>query len=251
MSDILTNDDLIKDDERLDELNRKGYKIIQHPKKFCFGIDAVLLCAFASVREGEKVLDIGTGTGVIPILMEARYGGSSYHAIEIQSDICDMAMRSVAYNNLADKIKVINDDVKNALNIYKRHSFDVITTNPPYMTTGVGIVNDYDTKAISRHEICITLEEIISISASLLKEKGRLYMVHRPHRLMEIMSLMKSHSLEIKRLRMVHPYVDKEANLILIEASYRGGSFMKVMPPLIVYNPDGKYTTEVADIYEG
>ena len=240
---------LLRDGERLDELNRNGYKLIQDQNRFCFGIDAVLLAAFADVRDGEKVLDIGTGTGVIPILMEARYGGSDYTGIEIQSDVADMAQRSVQYNGLEDKIKIVNADVKEAVSLYGTSSMDVITTNPPYMTVDSGIVNDNDTKAISRHEVCVTLEDIVRVSAALLREKGRFYMVHRPHRLMEIMSVMRRFELEVKRLRMVHPYVDKDANMVLIEASYWGGAFMKVLKPLIVYNSDGKYTEEVAKIY--
>ncbi len=241
-------DTLIKSDERLDELNRRGYKIIQHPKKFCFGIDAVLLSAFASVREGEKVLDIGTGTGVIPILMEARYGGN-YTGIEIQEDVADMARRSVKYNDLQEKITIDNADIKDAIRLYGSNIIDVITTNPPYMTVNSGIVNDNDTKAISRHEVSVTLNDIIRVSSSLLREKGRFYMVHRPHRLMEIMSVMSEYNMQVKRLRMVHAFADKDANMVLIEASQNGGAFMKVEKPLIVYTKTGEYTKEVADIY--
>ena len=246
---MTSKDSLIREDERLDELNRNGYKIIQHPNKFCFGIDAVLLAAFAEVRDMENVLDIGTGTGVIPILMEARYGGNHYTGIEIQADVADMAERSVKYNDLSDVINIDNADVREALSTYSPGSFDVITTNPPYMTVNSGIINDNDTKAISRHEVCVTLEDIMRVSSSLLRDKGRFYMVHRPARLMEIMTVMKQYNLESKRLRMVHPYVDKDANMVLIEASRGGGSFMKVEKPLIVYNEDGQYTAEVRDIY--
>ncbi|MCR4610636.1 MAG: tRNA1(Val) (adenine(37)-N6)-methyltransferase [Lachnospiraceae bacterium] len=240
---------LLHENERLDELNRNGYKIIQHPKRFCFGIDAVLLGAFSMVREGEKVLDIGTGTGVIPILMEARYGGTDYTGIEIQSEVADMAKRSVEYNNLSDKIRIDNADVKDAVDLYGTSNFDVITTNPPYMTVSRGIVNPNDTKAISRHEVSVTIEDIARISSKLLREKGRFYMVHRPNRLMEIIVVLGKYDLEVKRLRMVHPYIDKDANMMLIEASYKGGAFMKVEKPLIVYNADGQYTNEVKKLY--
>ena len=242
---------MILENERLDELHRKGYKIIQDPNRFCFGMDAVLLSAFANVRKKERVLDIGTGTGIIPILMEARYGGESYVGIEIQEDVADMASRSVKYNNLEDKISIDNADVKDALKLYGSGFFDVITTNPPYMTVDKGIVNPNDTKALSRHELSVTLEDIVSISSKLLKNKGRFYMIHRPARLVEIMNVMRKYNLEIKRIRMVHPYIDKEANMVLIEAMHDGKPFLKVENPLIVYEKSGEYTKEVMDIYYG
>jgi len=242
---------LILENERLDELHRKGYKIIQDSNRFCFGMDAVLLSAFANVRKNEKVLDIGTGTGIIPILMEARYGGDNYVGIEIQEDVADMASRSVKYNNLEDRIVIDNADVKDALKLYGSSHFDVITTNPPYMTVDKGIVNPNDTKALSRHELSVTLEDIVSISSKLLKNKGRFYMIHRPARLVEIMNVMRKYNLEIKRIRMVHPYIDKEANMVLIEAMHDGKPFLKVENPLIVYEKSGEYTKEVMDIYYG
>lgn len=242
---------MILENERLDELHRKGYKIIQDPNRFCFGMDAVLLSAFANVRKKERVLDIGTGTGIIPILMEARYGGDNYVGIEIQEDVADMASRSVKYNNLEDKISIDNADVKDALKLYGSGFFDVITTNPPYMTVDKGIVNPSDTKALSRHELSVKLEDIVSISSKLLKNKGRFYMIHRPARLVEIMNVMRKYNLEIKRIRMVHPYIDKEANMVLIEAMHDGKPFLKVENPLIVYEKSGEYTKEVMDIYYG
>lgn len=242
---------MILENERLDELHRKGYKIIQNPNRFCFGMDAVLLSEFAKVKKDEKVLDIGTGTGIIPILMEARYGGSNYIGIEIQEEVADMARRSVKYNNLEDKIVIENVDVKESLEMYGSGYFDVITTNPPYMTVDKGIVNPNDTKALSRHELSVTLEDIVRISSKILKNKGRFYMIHRPARLVEIMNVMRQYNLEIKRMRMVHPCVDKEANMVLIEAVHDGKAFMKVESPLIVYGDDGKYTKELMDIYYG
>lgn len=242
---------MILENERLDELHRKGYKIIQDPNRFCFGMDAVLLSAFANVRKNEKVLDIGTGTGIIPILMEARYGGESYVGIEIQEDVADMASRSVKYNNLEEKIIIDNADVKDALELYGSSHFDVITTNPPYMTVDKGLINPSDTKALSRHELSVKLEDIVSISSKILKNKGRFYMIHRPARLVEIMNVMRKYNLEIKRIRMVHPYIDKEANMVLIEAMHDGKPFLKVENPLIVYEKSGEYTKEVMDIYYG
>ena len=183
--------------------------------------------------------------------MEARYGGERYVGIEIQEDVADMASRSVKYNNLEDKISIDNADVKDALKLYGSGFFDVITTNPPYMTVDKGIVNPNDTKALSRHELSVTLEDIVSISSKLLKNKGRFYMIHRPARLVEIMNVMRKYNLEIKRIRMVHPYIDKEANMVLIEAMHDGKPFLKVENPLIVYEKSGEYTKEVMDIYYG
>lgn len=242
---------MILKNERLDELHRKGYKIIQDPNRFCFGMDAVLLSAFARVKKDERVLDIGTGTGIIPILMEARYGGEKYIGIEIQEDVADMAARSVKYNNLEDKIIIDNADIKDALKMYGSGNFDVITTNPPYMTVDKGLVNPNDTKALSRHELSVTLEDIVRISSQILKNKGRFYMIHRPARLVEIMNVMRKYNLEIKRIRMVHPYINKEANMVLIEALHDGKPFLKVEEPLIVYEKNGEYTREVMDIYYG
>ena len=241
---------LIHEGERLDELHRKGYMIIQDPSQFCFGIDAVLLSAFARAEKTDKVLDIGTGTGIIPILMEARYGGE-YTAVEIQEKPADMAKRSVIYNNLEDKIQIQHEDITKTYKKYGNRPFDIITTNPPYMIPDKGLVNPNSAKAISRHELKIELEDIVRISASLLKSKGRFYMIHRPARLVEIMTVMRKYHIEVKRIRLVHPFIDKEANLVLIEAVHEGGAFMKVDSPLIVYEEPGKYTREVMNIYYG
>lgn len=240
---------MIQQGERVDELNRKDYKIIQNPERFCFGMDAVLLSHFASVKKNEKVLDIGTGTGIIPILLEARYDGNNYVGLEIQEEVANMAKRSVKLNNLENKIEIVIGDVNNALEMFGNGTFDVVTTNPPYMTTGHGVINPSDTKALSRHEISATLEDIICKSSKVLKNKGRFYMVHRPARLVEIMNVMRRYNLEIKRIRMVHPFKDKEANMVLIEAVNDGKPFLKVEPPLIIYKSVGEYTDEVMDIY--
>ena len=241
---------LVHEGERLDELHRKGYMIIQDPVGFCFGIDAVLLSAFATASKQDKILDIGTGTGIIPILMEARYGGE-YTGVEIQEIPADMAKRSVIYNNLEDKIEIRHEDIKESYKTYGNRPFDVITVNPPYMIPGKGLVNPNSTKAISRHELKIEFEDVVRISSHLLKTKGRFYMIHRPSRLVEIMTVMRKYKLEIKRIRMVHPFIDKEANMVLIEAVHEGGAFMKVERPLIVYEKKGQYTKEVMDIYYG
>lgn len=239
----------LKEGERLDDLQTKGYYIIQDPKRFCFGIDAVLLSSFAKVKKHEKALDLGTGTGIIPILLEAKNEGSCYHALEIQEESADMARRSVRYNHLEEKIEVKTGDIKEAAKIYGAASFEVITVNPPYMIGEHGQKNDNEAKYIARHEVLCTLDDIMRESAKLLKEKGRFYMVHRPFRLPEIMRTMSQYKIEPKRMRLVYPYIDKEPNMVLIEGMKNGKPRLTAEPPLIVYEKNGDYTEEVLRMY--
>lgn len=235
--------------EQIVDLERNGYKIIQNRERFCFGMDAVLLTGFAKVGKGEKALDLGTGTGIIPILLEAKTEGQDFEALEIQPESAEMARRSVMLNNLQDRIKIVDGDIKEASKIFGAASFNVVTTNPPYMTENHGVKNPDEPKAIARHEIKCNLEDVIRESAKLLKPKGRFYMVHRPRRLAEIISLMKEYRIEPKRLRMIHPFEDRDANMLLIEGVRGGKSMMVVEPPLIVYDEPGVYTKEIHRIY--
>lgn len=239
----------IKEHERVDDLHRNGYLIIQDPKKFCFGVDAVLLSDFAKANKGEKVLDLGTGTGIIPILMEAKSSGEHFWGLEIQAESAEMAQRSVKLNKLDEKIDIVQGDIKELGNIFKASSFDVVTTNPPYMNTGGGITNDFSPKAIARHEVLVSLEDIARESSRLLKFGGRFYMVHRPHRLTDIMCILREYKLEPKKLRLVQPYANKEPNMVLIEAVRSGKPMVKVLPTLVIYGEDGKYTDETIKIY--
>ncbi len=235
--------------ERIDDLQCKGYRIIQNPERFCFGMDAVLLSSFAKAKSGERVLDLGTGNGIIPILMEAKTSGEVFYGLEIQEESADLAKRSAALNGLEEKVKIVTGDMKEAVEIFGAASFHVITMNPPYMTGNHGIVNPKDAKAIARHEITCTLEDMISQASKVLKSKGRFYMVHRPFRLAEILSLMVNYHLEPKRMRLVYPYVDKEPNMVLIEGLKGGNSRITVEPPLIVYDAPGVYTEELKKMY--
>lgn len=239
---------LVLEHERLDDL-QNGYMLIQNPKQFCFGIDAVLLSWFANVKPQEQVLDMGTGTGIVPILLKARYPKGKYTGLEIQEESADVARRSVAYNHLEEDIIITTGDIKEAAAIYGGAFFDVVTTNPPYMVGNHGLTWDNQAKMIARHETLCTLEDVISQAAKVLKPRGRFYMVHRPFRLAEIMSVMVKYRIEPKRMRLVHPYVDKEPNMVLIEGMRGGNSRMTVEKPLIVYEKPGVYTREILDIY--
>ena len=239
---------LVLEHERLDAL-QNGYMLIQNPKQFCFGIDAVLLSWFANVKPQEQVLDMGTGTGIVPILLKARYPKGKYTGLEIQEESADVARRSVAYNHLEEDIIITTGDIKEAAAIYGGAFFDVVTTNPPYMVGNHGLTGDNQAKMIARHETLCTLEDVISQAAKVLKPRGRFYMVHRPFRLAEIMSVMVKYRIEPKRIRLVHPYVDKEPNMVLIEGMRGGNSRMTVEKPLIVYEKPGVYTREILDIY--
>ena len=235
--------------ERIDELQRNGYRIIQNPERFCFGMDAVLLSGFARAKKQERCLDLGCGNGIIPILMEAKTEGKHFTGLEIQPESADMARRSVALNGLQDRIDIVEGDIKDASKIFGASSFHVVTTNPPYMTAQHGLTNLYEAKTIARHEVLCNLEDIIRESARLLMPGGRFYMVHRPFRLAEIISLMVQYRMEPKRMRLVYPYVDREPNMVLIEGLLGGNSRITVEKPLIVYEKPGVYTQEIREIY--
>ncbi len=238
----------LKEHERLDDL-QNGYYIIQNMQDFCYGIDAVLLSGFAKVKPGERALDMGTGTGIIPILLEAKTQGKHFTGLEIQERSAEMARRSVAYNHLEDTVTIQTGDIKEAAAIFGRASFSVVTCNPPYMTGSHGLTNPHLPKAIARHEVLCTLEDVISQASQVLEPHGRFYMVHRPFRLAEIMGLMMKYKLEPKRMRLVYPFVDKEPNMVLIEGLSGGNPRITVEPPLIVYEKPGVYTKEIREIY--
>ena len=239
----------LKEGERLDELHRNGWQIIQNSRKFCFGMDAVLLSGFAKVKPGERVLDLGTGTGIIPILLRGKTQGRDFTGLEIQEESADMARRSVAYNHLEESVSIVTGDIKEAAALFGAASFDVVTCNPPYMTGNHGLVNPEQPKAVARHEILCTLEDVVSQTAKVLRSGGRFYLVHRPFRLAEILTLLVQYKLEPKRMRLVYPFVDKEPNMVLIEALSGGRSRITVEKPLIVYKEQGVYTDEIYDIY--
>ena len=235
--------------ERLDDL-QNGYKIIQDPQKFCFGIDAVLLADFARIGENQRVLDMGTGTGIVPVLLKARTKGGHFTGLEIQEECADMARRSVRYNHLEEAISIVTGDIKEAGEIFGNSVFDAVTCNPPYMIGQHGLKNPDLPKAIARHEILCTFEDVARQAARVLTSRGRLFLIHRPFRLAEIFATLQKYRLEPKRMRMVHSYVDREPSMVLIEALYGGKSRLLVEKPLIIYDSCGNYTQEIREIYQ-
>ena len=298
----------LKEDERIDDLKRNGYGIIQRSGGFCFGMDAVLLSGFAAVKAGGIVVDLGTGTGVIPILLEAKTKGKEFYGVELQADVADMAERSVKLNALTDKVHIVCGDIRdiagggqgacseplggevsaegaciseddnsanagdidNAENVHSMAAagteadrpsrsvsvikplcgrVDTVTSNPPYMKLGDGLTNPDDTKLISRHEVCCTLNDVCRAAAKLLKQGGHFYMVHRPLRLAEIVTELRAAGLEPKRIKPVYPYIDREANMILIDAVKGGAEECRMEKPLIIYKEKNVYSDEIYDIY--
>ena len=240
---------LLKPGERLDDLQRNGYQIIQNTGRFCFGMDAVLLTGFAKIKAGERVLDMGTGTGIIPILLEAKTKAAQFTALEIQADSADMAKRSVKINGLEEKIAVVQGDIKEAGLLFGAASFNVVTTNPPYMIGEHGLKNPDEAKAIARHEVLCTLEDVVREAAKVLKSSGRFYMVHRPFRLAEIIRTLSQYGLELKRLQFVHPYIDKEPNMVLLECIKGAKPRVTVEPPIVVFTEPGVYHEDIVKVY--
>ena len=240
----------LKENERIDDLEYKGLKIIQNTEGFCFGIDAVLLSDFAKeIKNKARVLDLGTGTGILSILLSAKTNLEKIYGIEIQKDVADMAKRSVKLNNLENKIEIINKDILDLTDIFEKNSFDAIIANPPYKKAETGKINEKRNKYISRHEVTACLQDFIKISYALLKDGGSLYMVHRPERLSEISYELKVNRMEPKKLRFVYPNYREEPKMILIKATKNGKEFLKIERPLVIYNEDGKYTDDILEIY--
>lgn len=235
--------------ERIDDLQRNGLKIIQDPKRFCFGMDAVLLSGFAKLKPQSRCIDLGTGTGILPLLLSAKTEAGHFTGLEIQPDSADMARRSVEMNGLTDRIRICEGNIKEASKIFGKACFDAVTCNPPYMAGGHGISNPGDAKAIARHEVLCSFEDVARESALLLKEGGHLFLVHRPMRLPELMATLARYHLEPKRMRLVHPYVDKEPNMVLLDCIRGGRPMLSMEPPLIIFEKPGQYSPEIVEKY--
>lgn len=239
----------LKQSERIDDLQLKGLKIIQDTDGFCFGIDAVLLGNYAEVKKGAKVVDLGTGTGIIPLIIYGKNQPSKILGVEVQAEVAQMARRSMALNQVQDTIEILECNLKEATRHLGKAQFDVVTSNPPYMPAGRGEQNPGDKKAISRHEVLCSLEDVIRTASELLNTSGKFFMVHRPQRLVDILLLMRQYDLEPKSIRFIHPYAGKKANLLLVKGIKGGMAEMKMEDPLYVYNEDGTYTDEIHQIY--
>ena len=218
----------LKPGERLDDLQRNHFQIIQNPRRFCFGMDAVLLSGFAKAKAGARVLDLGTGNGIIPILMAAKTEAEHLTGLEIQPESVDMAKRSVLLNDLTERVSIVEGDIKSASGLFGAAVFDVVTCNPPYMPGQHGLVNSDQAKALARHEIACTFEDVAREAGKLLRPGGTFYLVHRPFRLAEIISTLLTYKLEPKRMRLVYPFADQEPNMVLLEACRGGNSRMRV-----------------------
>ena len=236
--------------ERIDDLEFKNLKIIQNKDGFCFGMDSVLLSDFAkNIKKDSIVLDLGTGTGIIPTLLCGKTNLKKVIGVEIQEEVAKMARKSILLNNLENKFEIINENIINLNKIFEKNYFDVIVTNPPYKKMNTGIINENEKKLISRHEITASLEDFIKVTKDLLKDKGEIYMVHRPERLVDILSLMRKYKIEPKLIKFVCPNKNKEPNLVLIKGIKNANPFLKIEKNLYVYELDGSYTEEVKKIY--
>lgn len=244
-----TETQMLKPNERIDDLQRNGLKIIQNSEKFCFGMDAVLLSGFVGNVRGKQMLDLGTGTGILPLLLSAKTDIEHLTGLEIQPESAEMAQRSVDMNGLSDRISIVTGDIKTADQLFELSSMDVITCNPPYMIGQHGITNPDSPKAIARHEILCTFDDVARVTGRLLKPGGHFFLVHRPFRLVEIMNTLTKYHLEPKRMRLVHPFVDREPNMVLIEAVRGGNSRISVEKPLILFDEPDVYTEEVREMY--
>ena len=242
-------DVILKENERIDDLEINGFRIIQNPFCFCFGMDAVLLANFARISPKADVIDLGTGTGIVPLLLAAKSKGQSWTGLEIQENMVDMARRSVEMNEVTEKVNILQGDLKAVREMFKPARFGAVTSNPPYMKENSGLKNPSDTIYISRHEVSASLEDVVSAASYLLKTNGTFTMVHRPSRLPEIMEMMVKYRLEPKRMQLVQPTVDKEPNLVLIEGVKEAGRECRILPALAVYDNEGNYTEELLRYY--
>ena len=240
----------LNENEKIEDLQFKNLKIIQNKTGFCFGIDSVLLSDFAKdIKKDSKVLDLGTGTGIIATLLCGKTKLKEITGIEIQKEVYKMAEKSIRLNSLEKRFKIINTDILNLNNIFEKNTFDAIVTNPPYKQKDTGIKNEENKKIISRHETTATLEDFIKISKDLLKDKGEFYMVHRPERLVDILNIMRKYKIEPKVLRFIYSKKDSEPKLILIKGIKNAKPFLKILNNLYIYKENGEYTEEINKIY--
>ncbi len=240
----------LKENEKIEDLQYKNLKIIQNKKGFCFGIDSILLSDFAKkIKKNAKVLDLGTGSGIIATLLCEKTMLKEIIGIEKQKEVYEMAQRSIKLNNLENKFKIINEDIINLNKIFEKNTFDVIVTNPPYKKKGTGMKNEEEQKIIARHETTATLEDLIKIARDLLKDKGEFYMVNRPERLVDTLNSMRKYKIEPKNLRLIYANAKAEPKMFLIKGIKNAKSFLKIEKNLYIYEENGEYTEEINKIY--
>lgn len=242
----------LKENERIDDLQYKGLKIIQNTKGFCFGIDSVILSDFAkNIKKGSKVVDLGTGTGIIGLLLCKKTELKEIVGMEIQKEVAEMANRSIKLNKLEDKFKILNTDINKIFEdkLLEKNKFDVVVMNPPYKEKGTGKINEVDSKIISRHEVKATLSDFIKVASNLLKDKGEIYIVHKPERMPDIIQKMRENKIEPKEIKTVYSNKKTEASLILIKGIKGANKFFKILEPLYIYEENGEYTKEIKEIY--
>lgn len=242
----------LKENERIDDLQYKGLKIIQNTKGFCFGIDSVILSDFAkNIKKGSKVVDLGTGTGIIGLLLCKKTELKEIVGVEIQKEVAEMANRSIKLNKLEDKFKILNTDINKIFEdkLLEKNKFDVVVINPPYKEKGTGKINEVDSKIISRHEVKATLSDFIKVASNLLKDKGEIYIVHKPERMPDIIQKMRENKIEPKEIKTVYSNKKTEASLILIKGIKGANKFFKILEPVYIYEENGEYTKEIKEIY--
>ncbi len=239
----------MKEDIRVHDLMRDGLRILQDPERFCFGIDAVLLSGFVPQKSQGRLLDLGTGTGILPLLLSSKTDCTELVGLEIQHESALLAARSVVMNGLEDRISVVEGDIREADKLFPAASFDIVVSNPPYIAPGAGKCDPTDPRALARHELLCTFADVAHAAAVLLKPGGHFCLVHRPDRLPELLQTLTEAGLMPKRLRLVHPYVTSPANMVLLDCVRGGRAALKAEPPLIVYEARGVYTEEVRRIY--
>jgi tRNA1(Val) A37 N6-methylase TrmN6 len=239
----------LKNNETLDDLQLKGICVIQKKDTFRFGVDAVLLANFAKVKKGARILDLCSGTGIIPFILAGKTDASSITGIEIQDEMVEMAKRSVLFNKLEDRIEFIQRDLKDLEYLKTLPQVEVVTVNPPYKLKNSGIINVDDRNAIARHEIKCTLEDVVIAAKIIMKDNGKIFMIHRPDRLADIIYTMRNYKIEPKLIRMIQPNVKQAPNMVLVEGQNNGGRFLKWEVPIYIYNLDGSYSDEINSIY--
>lgn len=236
--------------ERIDEIGFGGLRLIQDSEEFCYGIDSVLLSSYAKIKKDSVVIDLGTGNGILPLVLSHKTDALKIIGVELQQKVCELAKRNVVFNGLEKRIEIINADVKDLASHFSANSFDAVVSNPPYIEKNAGIENQHHAKTLARHETTAGLEAFFSAASYLLKCRGDFFLVYRPARLVDSMALGRSYSLELKSIRLIHPNKSSLPNIVLLHFVKNGKPELRFEKPLYIYKKNGNYTAEVLEIYE-